>query len=100
MRKFADIPGLTTMVTDFGPITGIPTLPAINPTALNDVRQFNETLFPGTREFANPTQSYRIDSRDVAAYLQAGVGGQLIVPFTGNVGLRYDVTPRLTVYPT
>ena len=89
VRKFADIPGLTTMATGFGPITGIPALPAINPTALNDVRQFNEALFPGTREFANPTQSYRVNSRDVAAYLQADVGGQLIVPFTGNVGLRY-----------
>lgn len=97
VRNFADVPNLTEMATGFGPITGVPALPAINPTALNDVRAFNEALFPGTQEYSNPTQSYRVNSRDASAYLQADIAGTLLVPFTGNLGLRYART-NLDIY--
>jgi TonB-dependent receptor len=98
VRKFSDLSNLVTYASGFGPVNGIPAIPAISPRALDSVTAFNDLLFPGTEAYTDPTQSYRVRQRQISAYAEANFDGNVFgIDFTGNGGVRY-VRTMLDIY--
>ena len=96
---FSSIPDLTYLATDFRPTKGFPAggVPAINPAAMSDPLAFMNRLYPGSAIYHDPTGSFHVNENVWSAYLQADLEGRLVVPFTGNVGVRY-VNTALDIY--
>ncbi|WP_246068617.1 TonB-dependent receptor [Microbulbifer harenosus] len=75
-------------VTDFGGVTGIPGVYTLNPSAMDNVLAFQNSLYANNQRAVIPGQTYAVNLQETSAYLQANFETELGVPVTGNVGLR------------
>lgn len=96
---FSSIPDMVYFAKNFAPTKGFPAggVPAINPVAMNDPLAYMNALYPGSAIYHDPTGSFHVNEDVWSAYLQADLQGRLIVPFTGNIGVRY-VNNDLHIY--
>lgn len=87
-------------VTDFGGVSGIPGVYALDPSAMDDVLSFQNSLYPDNRRGVVPGQSYAVNLEETSAYFQANFATDIGVPVSGNIGLRavrtdLEVTQRV-----
>lgn len=80
-------------VSDFGSATGIPAVWTVNPSSMDDVEGFHESLYPGTQRVINPGRSYGVDLDELSTYVKANFAHGIM---SGNVGVRV-VDTDLTV---
>lgn len=74
-------------VSDFGPVSGIPTVWAVDPADYDDPEAFHNRVFgQSTREIV-PGSSFNADVAELSYFLQANFEG-LDGLLTGNVGVR------------
>lgn len=95
LYPFAAVPNITRNFSNFL-VGGIPAngLPAVDPRAMDDALAFQNSLFPGNKAYIEPSTSFRVRERSVTGYVQANLEGDLVLPFTGNVGVRLIKTQR------
>lgn len=76
-------------VDDFGPVSGIPAIWAVDPKDYDDPEAFHNRVFGATIKANIPGTSYAIDHNTNTFYLQGDFAtGRL----QGNIGLRYVAT--------
>lgn len=75
-------------VTDFGGVTGIPGVYTLDPSAMDDVMAFQNSLYDGNQRAVVPGQTYAVNLEETSAYVQANFETELGVPVSGNIGLR------------
>ncbi len=74
-------------VSDFGPVSGIPTAWAVDPADYDDPEAFHNRVFGSSTKQVIPGNSFTADIAELSYFLQAnfeGFDGEL----TGNAGLR------------
>lgn len=74
-----------TWVTDFGPVTGVPGVWAVDPHAYDDPEAFHERVFGNTAKQVIPGQSYDVVLDENQTYLQVNFEVGIA---SGNVGAR------------
>lgn len=84
------------------PFNGLPSagIPAVDPAAMDNVLDFQNSLYPGNVSYVNPTTSFRVSEKNLSGYAQAnisGTTGEDGIPFSGNLGVRVIRTTR-TIY--
>lgn len=88
---------------DFGPFKGWESgVAALNPQALDNLAGFMSTLYPGAKQFNDPTRSYSVVEEEISAYAQLNFindKGLFGIPFDGNLGVRVVETQREVVNP-
>ncbi|MBP2160511.1 MULTISPECIES: TonB-dependent receptor [Asticcacaulis] len=92
----ASLGDAVTEVNAFGGASGIPTGWGVSAEALMDPYGFVNGKFPGTVRWSNPGQSYGVDVKQEATYLQANIKGEAMWPFTANFGVQI-VNTDLTI---
>ncbi|MBW8192110.1 TonB-dependent receptor [Neiella marina] len=76
-----------TYITDFGPVSGIPGMWAVNPKDYDNPEAFHNKVFGSTRKQIVPGRSFAVDLDETSYYVQGNfefLDGDL----TGNVGMR------------
>ncbi|WP_041524031.1 TonB-dependent receptor [Gilvimarinus agarilyticus] len=74
-----------TQVSDFGGVSGIPTIWSVDPKSMQNVESYHSNLYPGTFRSNNPGQSYQVDLDETSYYIQANFATGIM---SGNFGLR------------
>ncbi|WP_020209804.1 TonB-dependent receptor [Gilvimarinus chinensis] len=72
-------------VSDFGSVSGIPTLWGVDPRAMVDVEAYHEALYPGTYRSIFPGRSYEVELEELSYYAKANFETGIM---SGNFGLR------------
>lgn len=80
-------------VTDFGPVSGIPGVWAVNPKDYDDPEAFHTRVFGSVQRVIIPGTSYNVDTREDSFYVQGNFEAGIM---TGNVGLRV-IDTELTI---
>lgn len=81
-------------VTDFGPVSGIPGVWAVNPEDYDDPVAFHNRVFGSTQAMIIPGTSYAVDLNEDSFYVQGNFAAGIM---TGNLGVRVietDLTVR------
>ncbi|MBB4660366.1 TonB-dependent receptor [Parvularcula dongshanensis] len=87
--------------TGLADISGIPGLYVFDPKGMDDVEEFQNTLYPGNVEVEFGGRSYGVDISQWSGYLQGNFEGTAGVPYSGNAGVKIiqtklDVTQTTT----
>ncbi|WP_206243948.1 TonB-dependent receptor [Novosphingobium terrae] len=95
LYPFSAVPNITRNFSNFI-ASGIPAggIPAVDPAAMDNALAFQNSLFPGNQRYVDPTTSFRVRERSIAGYVQANFEGDLLLPISGNAGLRVVQTSR------
>ncbi len=95
LYPFSAVPNITRNFSNFI-FSGLPNggIPAVDPAKMNNAVAYLDGLFPGNKPYYDPTDSFRVNERAITGYVQANFGGELVLPFTGNIGLRVVHTSR------
>lgn len=72
-------------VTDFGPVSGIPGVWAVDPKDYDDPEAFHNRVFGSTTKYIVPGSSFNVEMNELGYYAQANFEKGA---FSGNVGLR------------
>ncbi len=62
---------------------------ALDPKIMDNVLAFQNALYPGEVRDYDPAGTWRVDAGQTTGYLQANFQGTAIVPFGGNVGVKF-----------
>ncbi len=65
---------------------------ALDPKIMDDVLAFQNAMYPGEVRDHDPAGTWRVDVNQTTGYLQANFQGTAIVPFGGNVGVKFIKT--------
>ena len=60
----------------------------LNPKAMDNVFEFQDTLYPGEIENVNPGATWKVTATQYSGYFQGSMDGNFIVPYSINAGLR------------
>jgi iron complex outermembrane recepter protein len=82
-------------VSDYGNVIGVPPMYVLDPAAMDNPKEFHESLFPGNVKVSNPGLSYAVGVDQTTAYLQNNIGGG-DRPYNLNFGLQF-IRTELTV---
>ncbi|MCP8900929.1 TonB-dependent receptor [Gilvimarinus xylanilyticus] len=72
-------------VSDFGSVSGVPSIWAVDPRAMADVEAYHEALYPGTHRSIFPGRSYEVELEELSYYAKANFETGIM---SGNFGLR------------
>ncbi|WP_339617517.1 TonB-dependent receptor [uncultured Gilvimarinus sp.] len=72
-------------VSDFGSVTGIPTIWSADPRSMQDVEAYHEALYPGTHRAIAPARSYNVELEEQSYYAKANFETGIM---SGNFGVR------------
>jgi iron complex outermembrane recepter protein len=85
--------GEVVSVSDLGPVNGIPTFFALDPSEMDNGRAFLDRFYPGHVKVTTPGSSYKVDLDELSYYFQANFESG---PLSGNIGIR-QIDTTLTV---
>ena len=80
-------------VSDFGGVSGIPTMWTVDPTSMKNVEAYHSNLYPGTFRSINPGRSFNVQLEETSYYLKANFATGIM---SGNFGVK-AVDSDLTV---
>jgi TonB-dependent receptor len=72
-------------VSDFGSVSGIPSIWAVDPRAMADVEAYHDALYPGTYRSIFPGRSYEVELEELSYYAKANFETGIM---SGNFGVR------------
>jgi TonB-dependent receptor len=72
-------------VSDFGSVRGIPAVWTADPSSMDNVEAYHNSLYPGTYRAINPGRSYEVDLDELSYFVQANFALGIM---SGNFGMR------------
>ncbi|HEY0622489.1 TonB-dependent receptor [Sphingomonas sp.] len=71
------------------PAAGVPNIWVLDPRAMDDAEAFQNKFYPGNKNNVNPADSFDMNLRQIAGYVQInGEGEAFGIPFRANGGVR------------
>jgi TonB-dependent receptor len=78
----------TRLYQNLGGVQGV-SIYALDPKIMDNVLAFQNAMYPGEIRNYDPAGTWRVDVGQTTGYLQANFQGTAIVPFGGNVGVKF-----------
>jgi len=90
LTRLATDPSVSGLLKQFTvPVGGVGAMYAIDPMAMKDPLSFQNSFYPGNKEFIQPGQTFSVGLKQISGYAQLNYVGELFnMPLHANGGLR------------